>query len=163
LAFPGHFDGYQYWVRVRSLFLSTDFLPCPRRFLIHYLNHLRLRCSDNVSYPVRDSTSWTFQKLILLSFCRKIFIGGLKGKTTKRKFVANTCWWIRRIIIKYFLYVLDDLRVHFSQFGEIQFISIKTDIENGWSRGFAFIVFKTTEGRDNVSSPFSFINLIFNF
>ncbi|XP_060874160.1 RNA-binding protein squid-like [Metopolophium dirhodum] len=57
---------------------------------------------------------------------RKIFIGGLKSKTT-----AN------------------DLNLHFGQFGEIQFISIKTDIENGRSRGFAFIVYKTTEGRDN--------------
>ncbi|XP_008184503.1 RNA-binding protein squid-like [Acyrthosiphon pisum] len=55
-----------------------------------------------------------------------IFVGRLKGKTT-----------------------VDDLRLHFGQFGEFHFINIKIDIVTGRSRGFAFIEFKTMEGRNN--------------
>lgn len=46
--------------------------------------------------------------------------------------------------------VLDDLSVHFSQFGEIDSINVKVDVATGRPRGFAFIVYKTTEGLDNV-------------
>lgn len=49
------------------------------------------------------------------------------------------------------MYVLEDLNEHFSQFGEIEFTNVKVDTATGESRGFAFIVFKTMKGQDNVS------------
>lgn len=48
-------------------------------------------------------------------------------------------------------YNLDDLSKHFGQFGEIESINVKVDSATGQGRGFAFIVFKTMEGLDNVS------------
>jgi RNA recognition motif-containing protein len=35
-----------------------------------------------------------------------------------------------------------DLREHFSSFGEIEGVNVKTDPHTGRSRGFAFVVFK---------------------
>lgn len=39
-----------------------------------------------------------------------------------------------------------DIKEHFSKFGEIDSVNLKTDPSSGRSRGFAFVVFKTTEG-----------------
>jgi len=58
------------------------------------------------------------------------------------------------------LNVLEDLSEHFGQFGEIENINVKVDAATGRARGFAFIVYKTMEGLDNVSTPFNFINLL---
>lgn len=60
----------------------------------------------------------------------------------------------------YFINVLEDLSEHFGQFGEIENINVKVDAATGRARGFAFIVYKTMEGLDNVSTPFSFISFI---
>ena len=38
--------------------------------------------------------------------------------------------------------------VHFGQYGEIESITLKTDMATGRSRGFCFIVYKTTDGLD---------------
>ncbi|XP_023027750.1 RNA-binding protein squid isoform X2 [Leptinotarsa decemlineata] len=43
-----------------------------------------------------------------------------------------------------------ELREHFGQYGEIESINVKTDPNTGRSRGFAFIVFKSTETLDKV-------------
>lgn len=48
--------------------------------------------------------------------------------------------------------ILEDLSEHFGQFGEIENINVKVDAATGRARGFAFIVYKTMEGLDNVSS-----------
>jgi len=45
----------------------------------------------------------------------------------------------------------EDIREHFSQFGEIEAINLKTDSATGRSRGFAFIIFKTEEGLQNAT------------
>jgi len=55
---------------------------------------------------------------------RKLFVGGLSWETT------------------------DKLRDHFSQFGDIESINVKTDPTTGRSRGFAFIVFAKAESLD---------------
>jgi len=39
-----------------------------------------------------------------------------------------------------------DIRGHFGQYGEIESITLKTDMATGRSRGFCFIVYKTTDG-----------------
>ena len=39
-----------------------------------------------------------------------------------------------------------DIREHFSQYGEIEGITLKTDMATGRSRGFCFVVYKTVEG-----------------
>merc|ERR1719414_2272349 len=39
-----------------------------------------------------------------------------------------------------------DIRGHFGQFGEIESITLKTDMATGRSRGFCFIVYKTVDG-----------------
>lgn len=39
------------------------------------------------------------------------------------------------------MYFSEELREHFSKFGEIESINVKTDSQTGRSRGFAFIVF----------------------
>jgi len=44
------------------------------------------------------------------------------------------------------------LSEHFSQFGEIENINVKVDAATGRARGFAFIVYKTMEGLENVSN-----------
>ncbi|CAG9827597.1 unnamed protein product [Diabrotica balteata] len=58
---------------------------------------------------------------------RKLFVGGMSWETTDR-----------------------ELREHFGQYGEIESINVKTDPNTGRSRGFAFIVFTTTEAIDKV-------------
>lgn len=44
----------------------------------------------------------------------------------------------------------EELRDHFSAYGEIESINVKTDPNTGRSRGFAFIVFKCPESIDKV-------------
>ena len=56
---------------------------------------------------------------------RKLFVGGLPQE------VADS-----------------DLREHFIKFGEIDAITLKTDPNTGWSRGFAFIIYKAVDGVD---------------
>lgn len=52
----------------------------------------------------------------------------------------------------------EELKEHFVQYGEITNISLKTDPATGRSRGFAFIIFKSVDGLNNVSLQFlSFI------
>ncbi|XP_049820108.1 RNA-binding protein squid isoform X2 [Aethina tumida] len=58
---------------------------------------------------------------------RKLFVGGLSWETTDK-----------------------ELREHFSQYGEIESINVKTDPNTGRSRGFAFIVFNNAEAIDKV-------------
>ncbi|KAJ8674299.1 hypothetical protein QAD02_005561 [Eretmocerus hayati] len=53
---------------------------------------------------------------------RKLFVGGLSSETSPK-----------------------ELREHFSSFGEIESINVKTDPTTGRSRGFAFIVFTKAE------------------
>ena len=45
----------------------------------------------------------------------------------------------------------EELREHFTKFGDIESINVKTDPNTGRSRGFAFIVFNTIEAIDKVS------------
>lgn len=56
---------------------------------------------------------------------------------------------------KNFIYVnllfSEELKEHFVQYGEITNISLKTDPATGRSRGFAFIIFKSVDGLNNVS------------
>jgi len=54
---------------------------------------------------------------------RKLFVGGLPQHATQ-----------------------DDIKTHFSQYGEIDNINLKTDPATNRSRGFAFVVFKSVEG-----------------
>ncbi|XP_014225732.1 RNA-binding protein squid isoform X2 [Trichogramma pretiosum] len=56
---------------------------------------------------------------------RKLFVGGLSWETTDK-----------------------ELRDHFSTFGDIESINVKTDPTTGRSRGFAFIVFAKAESLD---------------
>lgn len=58
---------------------------------------------------------------------RKLFVGGLSWETTEK-----------------------ELREHFSTYGEIESINVKTDPNTGRSRGFAFIVFNCAEAIDKV-------------
>lgn len=44
----------------------------------------------------------------------------------------------------------EELRDHFSAYGEIESINVKTDPNTGRSRGFAFIVFKAPDSIDKV-------------
>lgn len=61
----------------------------------------------------------------------------------------------------YFILFAEELKEHFVQYGEITNISLKTDPATGRSRGFAFIIFKSVDGLNNVmlhiSSFFSVI------
>lgn len=43
----------------------------------------------------------------------------------------------------------EDISEHFSQFGEVESINLKTDPNTGRSRGFAFVVFKTCESLES--------------
>lgn len=53
----------------------------------------------------------------------------------------------------------EELRDHFGTFGEIESITVKTDPTTGRSRGFAFIVYTTTEAIEKVmSAPEHIIN-----
>lgn len=45
-----------------------------------------------------------------------------------------------------------DIKEYFGQYGEIDNINLKTDPHTGRSRGFAFIVFKDTEGLNAASA-----------
>merc|ERR1719402_880771 len=53
---------------------------------------------------------------------RKLFVGGLPQDATQ-----------------------DDISEHFTQFGEIDNINLKTDLSSGRSRGFAFVLYKTVQ------------------
>jgi squid-like protein len=53
---------------------------------------------------------------------RKLFIGGLSWETGD-----------------------NDIREYFSRFGEVESVNLKTDPNTGRSRGFAFVVFTTTD------------------
>lgn len=59
---------------------------------------------------------------------RKLFVGGLSWETTEK-----------------------ELRDHFGKYGEIESINVKTDPTTGRSRGFAFIVFTSTEAIEKVN------------
>ena len=50
----------------------------------------------------------------------------------------------------------EELREHFSKYGDIESINVKTDPNTGRSRGFAFIVFSLGEAVDKVGSYFVF-------
>ncbi|XP_011882104.1 PREDICTED: RNA-binding protein squid isoform X10 [Vollenhovia emeryi] len=58
---------------------------------------------------------------------RKLFVGGLSWETTDK-----------------------ELREHFSAYGDIESINVKTDPNTGRSRGFAFIVFAKAESLDKI-------------
>ncbi|KAL1122104.1 hypothetical protein AAG570_003510 [Ranatra chinensis] len=58
---------------------------------------------------------------------RKLFVGGLSWETTDK-----------------------ELRDHFSNYGVIDSINVKTDPNTGRSRGFAFIVFKSADSIEKV-------------
>ncbi|XP_011049390.1 PREDICTED: RNA-binding protein squid-like isoform X7 [Acromyrmex echinatior] len=60
---------------------------------------------------------------------RKLFVGGLSWETTDK-----------------------ELREHFSAYGDIESINVKTDPNTGRSRGFAFIVFAKAESLDKIMS-----------
>lgn len=46
--------------------------------------------------------------------------------------------------------ISEELRDHFSTYGDIESINVKTDPNTGRSRGFAFIVFAKAEALDKV-------------
>lgn len=48
------------------------------------------------------------------------------------------------------MFIAEELRDHFSAYGEIESINVKTDPNTGRSRGFAFIVFKAPDSIDKV-------------
>jgi len=48
------------------------------------------------------------------------------------------------------MHFLEELREHFSAYGDIESINVKTDPNTGRSRGFAFIVFAKAESLDKV-------------
>jgi len=50
----------------------------------------------------------------------------------------------------FFFLFTEELKEHFVQYGEITNISLKTDPATGRSRGFAFIIFKSVDGLNNV-------------
>ena len=51
---------------------------------------------------------------------------------------------------EYLLSISEELREHFSTYGDIESINVKTDPNTGRSRGFAFIVFAKAEALDKV-------------
>lgn len=53
---------------------------------------------------------------------------------------------------QFFCSFAEELRDHFSAYGEIESINVKTDPNTGRSRGFAFIVFKAPDSIDKVMS-----------
>ncbi|KAL0111435.1 hypothetical protein PUN28_012972 [Cardiocondyla obscurior] len=63
----------------------------------------------------------------MININRKLFVGGLSWETTDR-----------------------ELREHFSTYGDIESINVKTDPNTGRSRGFAFIVFAIAEALDKI-------------
>ncbi len=56
---------------------------------------------------------------------RKLFVGGLPQEVSE-----------------------EEITQHFAEFGEVEGVNLKTDPNTGRSRGFCFVVFKTTEGVD---------------
>jgi len=63
-----------------------------------------------------------------------------------------------------FILFIEELKEHFVQYGEITNISLKTDPATGRSRGFAFIIFKSVDGLNNVRLLIFVINIFkFNF
>jgi len=58
---------------------------------------------------------------------RKLFVGGLSWETSEK-----------------------ELREYFGQYGDIESVSVKTDPNTGRSRGFAFLVFTTTDTLEKV-------------
>lgn len=54
------------------------------------------------------------------------------------------------VISPFYLLFTEELRDHFSAYGEIESINVKTDPNTGRSRGFAFIVFKAPDSIDKV-------------
>lgn len=61
----------------------------------------------------------------------------------------------------FFILFAEELKEHFVQYGEITNISLKTDPATGRSRGFAFIIFKSVDGLNNVKLHFfSFFGVI---
>lgn len=52
--------------------------------------------------------------------------------------------------VNVFILFTEELKEHFVQYGEITNISLKTDPATGRSRGFAFIIFKSVDGLNNV-------------
>uniref|UniRef100_A0AAG5DE64 RRM domain-containing protein n=1 Tax=Anopheles atroparvus TaxID=41427 RepID=A0AAG5DE64_ANOAO len=58
---------------------------------------------------------------------RKLFVGGLSWETSDK-----------------------ELKEHFSQYGDIESINVKTDPNTGRSRGFAFIVYKSADSIEKV-------------
>lgn len=68
-------------------------------------------------------------KILLFLFCsRKLFVGGLPTHATK-----------------------EDVQKYFEQYGEVTMCTIKTDVYSGRSRGFGFLIFKTTEAVNQVT------------
>lgn len=53
-------------------------------------------------------------------------------------------------ILNLFWNFSEELREHFSTYGDIESINVKTDPNTGRSRGFAFIVFAKAEALDKV-------------
>ncbi|KAL6436757.1 hypothetical protein ACFW04_004881 [Cataglyphis niger] len=68
-------------------------------------------------------------EFVSLLFVAKLFVGGLSWETTDK-----------------------ELREHFSTYGDIESINVKTDPNTGRSRGFAFIVFAKAEALDKIMS-----------
>jgi len=70
---------------------------------------------------------------------------------------------ILRIPTKLVLSFLEELREHFSTYGDIESINVKTDPNTGRSRGFAFIVFAKAESLDKVFNFVFFILIFYAF
>lgn len=97
---------------------------------------------------------------VLLLIFRKLFVGGLSWETSESKWkssIYQNCFHSQisficsKLIYFYFLIFTEELREHFSKFGEIESINVKTDPQTGRSRGFAFIVFASTDAIDKVN------------
>lgn len=53
-------------------------------------------------------------------------------------------------MLHFLFFFSEELREHFSKYGDIESINVKTDPNTGRSRGFAFIVFSLAEAVDKV-------------